>query len=471
MTDDLRRLPSVDALLQQEPMQELAKEYAHGAVVDGLRETLAAARQAAQKGVPIPGAADLLADAARRVRLLWQPTLSPVINATGVIIHTNLGRAPLSAAALAAVAAVSSGYSNLEYDLAAGERGSRHSHIESLLSRLVGAEAAMVVNNNASAVLLALSALAKGKEVIVSRGQAVEIGGGFRIPDVMRQSGARLVEVGTTNRTYVRDYADAITDRTAALLQVHSSNFRVVGFTESVELADLCALARQRGLPVINDLGSGSLLDTAAYGLAHEPMVQESVAAGAAVTCFSGDKLLGGPQAGLIVGEAGIVARLKRHPLARAVRIDKMTLAALQATLLHYLRGEATVAVPVWMMISRPLATIEQQAQAWADEMASWPGISAASVVDGQSTVGGGSLPGETMPTRLVALRVRGDAVKGAEPPVARLARALRAATPPVIARIERNTLLLDPRTVLPGQEAVMIEQIRAAVGAFAESR
>lgn len=457
---DLRLLPSVDQLLQRPEIQALIAAYSHAAVVDSVREALDGARTAMRSGSPAPDTDALVRSSVVAVQSTWRPTLAPVINATGVIIHTNLGRAPLSAAALAAVAAVAQGYSNLEYDLASGERGSRHSHIESLLARLVGAEAGMVVNNNASAVLLALSALAKGKEVIVSRGQAVEIGGGFRIPDVMRQSGCKLIEVGTTNRTYLRDYEDAISERTAALLQVHSSNFRVVGFTESVELAALCDLGRRRGIPVLNDLGSGSLLDSAVYGLAHEPMVQESVAAGAALTCFSGDKLLGGPQAGLIVGNLDMIARLKRHPLARAVRIDKMTLAALQATLLHYLRGEAATHVPVWMMIARSVADIENEALAWAAEIGALPGVTAA-VVDGRSTVGGGSLPGETLPTRLVAINLQGVTRRGHEPLVAGLARRLRALQPPVITRIEHNAMLLDPRTVLAAQSAALVDQVR----------
>jgi L-seryl-tRNA(Ser) seleniumtransferase len=465
MVDELRHLPSVDSLLQQPDMQALVAAYSHAAIVEGLRVALDEARKSIQAGAAMPSTQQLLLSAQRTVQAMWQPTLVPVINATGVIVHTNLGRAPLSTDALAAVTAVAQGYSNLEYDLEAGERGSRHSHIESLLARLVGSEAAMVVNNNASAVLLALSTVAKGKDVIVSRGQAVEIGGGFRVPDVLRQSGAKLVEVGTTNRTYLRDYEDAIGERTAAFLQVHSSNFRVVGFTESVDLAALCALGRRRNLPVIHDLGSGSLLDTSAFGLAHEPMVQESVAAGASLTCFSGDKLLGGPQAGLIVGHAGPIDRLKRHPLARAVRIDKMTLAALQATLLHYLRGEAAQRIPVWAMIARPLSELERQAMAWAAEIAEWPGVAGASVLAGESTVGGGSLPGETLPTRLVAVRLAGGSTKGEQPPVARLAAALRAGSPPVIARIERNTLHLDPRTVLPGQERALLDQVKRGLG------
>lgn len=461
---DLRRLPSVDQLVKQPALQTLAQEYSPHAVVEGARLAINEARRAIQNGENAPESATLVEAAAQAIRRLWQPSLVPVINASGVIIHTNLGRAPLSSEALLAVATVAQGYSNLEYDLAAGERGSRHDHAGALLANLVGAPAGMVVNNNAAAMLLVLSALAKGKEVIVSRGQAVEIGGGFRIPDVMRQSGARLVEVGTTNRTYVRDYEDAITERTAALLQVHSSNFKVVGFTEGVALADLCTLGRRRGAPVINDLGSGSLLDTAPYGLAHEPLVQESVAAGAALTCFSGDKLMGGPQAGIVVGNGELIARLKRHPLARALRVDKMTLAALQVTTLHYLRGQAVQKVPVWMMIARPPAEIEAAAQAWAGRVAAWPGIATAEVRAGESTVGGGSLPGEALPTHVLALHVRGTSARGEEPTVQRLARRLRTGTPPVIARIERNALLLDPRTVLPGQEETLLQRLHDAL-------
>jgi len=466
MSDERRRLPSVDQLLQRAEIQALIGAYSHAAVVEAIRETLDAARRRIDDGAAVPDTDTLVQAARQAVEQAWRPTLTAVVNATGVIIHTNLGRAPLSAAALQAVTAVAEGYSNLEFDLEAGERGTRHSHVENLLAHLVGAEAGMVVNNNAAGVLLALSSIARGKEVIVARGQAVEIGGGFRIPDVMRQSGAKLVDVGTTNRTYLRDYEDAIGERTGALLQVHSSNFRIVGFTESVALADLCALGRRRGLPVINDLGSGSLLDTATYGLAHEPMVQESVSAGADLTCFSGDKLLGGPQAGIIVGRKALIDRLKRHPLARALRVDKMTIAALQATLLHYVRGEATSHIPVWMMISRPLPDIERQAQAWAATIASWPGVRQASVVAGESTVGGGSLPGETLPTRLVAVRLTESSQRGQEPAVVRLSRTLRLGAPPIVTRIERNAMLIDPRTILPGQENVLIEQLKLAIQA-----
>jgi L-seryl-tRNA(Ser) seleniumtransferase len=396
--------------------------------------------------------AELAADVERRVATLLRSSLYTVINATGVIIHTNLGRAPLSEAALHAMGLIAGGYSNLEYDLEAGSRGTRYQHVESLLCRLTGAEAGLVVNNNAGAVLLALAALAKGKEVIVSRGQLVEIGGGFRVPDVMRQSGARLVEVGTTNRTHPKDFRDALGPRTGLLLRVHSSNFKQIGFTAEVTLGEMVALGHEVGVPVLDDLGSGSLLDTTRYGLAPEPMVQQSVAAGADLTTFSGDKLLGGPQAGVIVGREELVAKLRRHPLARALRVDKGTLAALQATLLHYLRGEAEQEVPVWRMITLPLETLSARAAAWAAEMRS-RGISA-TVVPSASTVGGGSLPGETVPSRALAL---------SHPSPNALAAALRSGDPPVITRISEGQVLLDPRTVPVQADQLLMRALAVA--------
>jgi len=346
------------------------------------------------------------------------------------------------------------GYTNLEYDLEAGRRGSRYVHAEELLCRLTGAEAALVVNNNAGAVLLILTALSRGKAVIVSRGHLVEIGGGFRMPEVMRQSGARLVEVGTTNRTYIQDYEEAITEETALLMSVHRSNFRLTGFVHEPELGQLVELGEKRGLPVVDDLGSGALLDTSVYGLAHEPTLQESVAQGTALVSVSGDKLLGGPQAGIIVGRGELIARLKRHPLTRALRVDKTTIAGLQATLLHYLKGEAEEKVPVWQMIATPIEAIEGRAMGWTEKLTQ-VGI-AASVVDGRSTVGGGSLPGETLPAKLVAIRVDSPD---------ELARRLRAGDPPVIGRIEDDLFLLDPRTVLAEEDEVLIEAIKSRAG------
>jgi len=340
------------------------------------------------------------------------------------------------------------GYSNLEYDLDLGERGSRYVHAEALLCRLTGAEAALLVNNNAGAVLLALSALAKGREVVISRGQLVEIGGGFRIPDVMAQSGASLIEVGTTNRTYGRDYAEAITEQTAALLRVHSSNFRIMGFVHQPSLLELAELAHERGLMLLDDLGSGTLLDTALLGLPHEPMVQESIAAGADLVTFSGDKLLGGPQAGIIVGKADLVARLRKHPLTRALRVDKTTIAGIQANLLHYIKGEALTKIPIWQMMTLTAEAIAARAQALVDALSS----AYCMLVAGRSMIGGGSLPEESLPTTLIALSVEHPAEFAAK---------LRTGKPAIVARIEEDRVMLDLRTVLPREEAALLARLR----------
>jgi L-seryl-tRNA(Ser) seleniumtransferase len=453
VADALRRLPSVDRLLRDQEAERLARDYSRELAVQAIRDTLEETRASIRAGVPTPDGAGILAAARDRLERMLRPSLRPAINATGVVIHTNLGRAPLSDEAVRAVAGVALGYSNLEYRLEEGTRGSRHDHVSDLLRRITGAEDALAVNNNASAVLLVLSALAQGREVIVSRGQAVEIGGGFRIPDVLRQSGARLVEVGTTNRTYLRDYEEAITPDTALLLHVHPSNFRVEGFVHSAGIEELVELGRRKGVPVVDDLGSGSFLDTARYGLAHEPRVQERIAAGADLVTFSGDKLLGGPQAGLIAGRADLVALLMRHPLARAIRLDKMTIAALSATLGHYLRGEAEERVPVWRMIGMPLERIQARAARLARRLRE-AGIHA-QVIDGLSTVGGGSLPGETLPTRLVAV-----APAGGLPGASELAARLRAGDPPVVARVDNDMLLLDLRTVPPEHDRTVARQL-----------
>ncbi len=409
------------------------------------------ARSGIRAGGALPDQPDLLRRVSERLRDWTQTRPRAVINATGVIIHTNLGRAPLSADAIAALTVAAAGYSDLEYDLDRGERGQRMAAVEEVLKRVTGAEDAFVVNNNAGAVLLALSALASGRGASISRGQLVEIGGGFRVPDVMEQSGAKLIEVGTTNRTHRRDYEMAlVTKDVAAIVRAHSSNFRTMGFTTEVPLSELAELANWKNIPLIDDLGSGALLDTTQYGLAHEPTVQESVAAGAHVICFSGDKLLGGPQAGLVVGQAQYVAPLKKHPLARALRIDKLDLAALSATLVHYLKGEATQKIPVWRMISLPLSEIERQAQTLAQQLQA-AGFTA-EVIEGQSTVGGGSLPGETLPTRLVALAVN--------TPDDFLAR-LRRGDPPVVARIENDRVVFDLRTVM--DHAALLTVVREA--------
>jgi L-seryl-tRNA(Ser) seleniumtransferase len=446
----LRQLPSVDALLQHPGAIALSERYGRAALTAALRETLSALRARLQATQDTPHDAPAVLDAAAaRLRAAFAPTLRPVINATGIILHTNLGRAPLSDAAIAALSAVARDYSTLEYDLATGSRGSRLIHAEKLLCAVTGAEAALVVNNNAAALVLLLTALARGQGVILSRGQLVEIGGGFRVPEVMAQSGAILVEVGTTNRTRPADYERAILDRPegapppALLMRAHASNFKQIGFTESVSIAELAAIARRHDLLLVDDIGSGALLDTAPYGLDPEPMVQDSLRAGADLVAFSGDKLLGGPQAGLIAGRRDLIDRLRRHPLARAVRADKLCLAALTATLEHYRRGEALAHVPVWRMIAMPLSDIETRAAQWAAALGE-----KSSVIASESMVGGGSLPGATLPTRVLGISVNDlDAVAGR----------LRAADVPVIARIHEGRLLFDPRTVRPDQDEALL--------------
>jgi L-seryl-tRNA(Ser) seleniumtransferase len=452
--NQLRRLPSVNELLQTPTGQHLVTQFSRDMAVRAIRASLAQARISISAGASCPPLIDMLVQAEDILQKEQQPHLHSVINATGVIINTNLGRAPISQEALQAVQTVSHGYSNLEYDLAVGERGSRHTHTEALLRELTGAEAAIVTNNNAAAVLLSLSALAHGHEVIISRGQLVEIGGGFRVPDVMRQSGCSLVEVGTTNRTRIQDYANALTEQTALLLSVHPSNFLITGFTESTSLRELAELAHNNGLLVMEDLGSGCLLNSEQYGLTHEPTPLERIAEGADVVCFSGDKLLGGPQAGIIVGKADNIAHIARHPLMRAVRIDKMTLAALEATLRHYQRGEATTHIPVWRMIAAPPEKIASRATHWVTELQKH-GINA-HIQLGMSTIGGGSLPGETLPTTLLAL----DAMRVVPLSLDELATRLRLRSYPIITRISRDALLLDPRTVLEEQDGEVVQAL-----------
>ena len=452
---EYRKLPSVDALLRRAEVIPLLVKFSTEQVTDAVRGLLDESRAAIQKGESAPDEVVLMTRLAERLERNSQPSLRSVINATGVIIHTNLGRAPLSVAARGAIQSAATGYNNLEYDIEAGERGSRHTHARELLRQLTGAEDALVVNNNAGAVFLVLSALCAGKEVIISRGELVEIGGGFRIPDVLRQSGARLVEVGTTNRTHPQDFARAIGGETGALMRVHASNFQQIGFVTKPALAELVQIAQDVEWPgpplVIDDLGSGTLLDTAPFGLSPEPTVQQSIAAGADIVTFSGDKLLGGPQAGLIVGRAYLIDKIRRHPLTRALRVDKLTLAGLEATLQAYRRGKAVAEIPVWQMISASPESLRERAEGWRERLAG-AGLPA-EVIPGQSTVGGGSLPGETLPTFLLAL---------AAPHPDAVAARLRQAHPPVIGRIQQDRLLFDPRTVLPDEEEALLTAIVA---------
>ena len=455
MPSNPRLIPSIEQLRQRAAVRRLEARYGRGATVQALRAEAAALRERlAASAAEVPdaaGAAERIETGLEaRLRTALSPSLRPVINASGVIVHTNLGRAPLGPAAVARLAAVAGGYTNLEYDLSGGRRGSRTVHAARLLAGLTGAESAVVVNNNAAAVLLALAALAAGREVVISRGELVEIGGGFRVPDVLRQSGAILREVGTTNRTRAADYAAAIGDRTALLLRVHPSNFRIEGFTERPALAELVDLGRRFDLPVVDDLGSGHL-----HALADidEPTVRESIAAGVAVCTFSGDKLLGGPQAGVIAGRRAELDRIRSHPLMRALRVDKLTYAALEATLIEHATGRAAEAVPVVRMIEMPVAAVEARAAALRSRLADAGGLTV-SIASTEATIGGGSTPGVTLPSRALAVEVAGRSPDA-------LAAALRAGAPPVIGRIAGERLLLDLRSVDPREDDDLAEALR----------
>ncbi|OGO25242.1 MAG: L-seryl-tRNA(Sec) selenium transferase [Chloroflexi bacterium RBG_16_51_16] len=451
---NLRDLPSVGKLLESPVATDLIAVYGRPLTLSALRDALDEIRR---KKVSIeaidPTSTEIIFNrAGDMLAIRTAPSLRGVINSTGVILHTNLGRAPYSKATSRAMDEISHVYSNLEYDLSQGERGSRLVHAENLLKSLTGAEAAIVVNNNASAVLLVLAALANRRKVIVSRTQLIEIGGGFRLPDIMKQSGAKLVEVGTTNRVHLNDYREALQGNAALVLHAHRSNFKLIGFTDEPELSELAAISREFDLPAVDDLGSGALINTEKYGLAHEPTVQESLKAGFDLVCFSGDKLLGGPQAGIIVGNSKLVEKLKRHPLARALRADKTRLAGLSATLLHYLKDEAEHEIPVWKMISEPLEKIRLRAEDWCRRLGS------GEVIKGESTVGGGSLPGEMLPTYLLTIRTAS--------PESFLEQ-LRGCQPPVIARTSQDVVLIDPRTVLPDQEDELLSNLTVTIAAL----
>lgn len=448
----LRGLPQIQKLMETEGAARLCGRFPRRIVIQVVRERLTGLRRAILDGLEQPFSDDaLFAEVEVELLARERGRLRRVVNATGIVIHTNLGRAPLADEALRAVHEAGVSYSNLEFDLESGERGSRYSQTEMLLKELTGAEAALVVNNNAAAVLLALSALAQGGEVVISRGELVEIGGGFRVPDVIRQGGATLVEVGSTNKTRLSDYEAAITEQTRLLLKVHPSNYRMTGFVGSVSVKDLAELAHARGLLMMEDTGSGALVDLARYRLPAEPVIADSVRAGADVVSFSGDKLLSGPQAGILVGPIGPISRMKEHPLLRALRIDKLSLAALEATLRLY-QDEARVrdALPVLRMMTQDLSTLEKRAKRLARDLSALPPLEA-TVIDGVGYTGGGALPGSGLPSKLVTVQARG--IK----PVA-LAAQLRKHDPPVIGRLTDGVLALDVRTVRDEEFADIVQ-------------
>lgn len=499
----LRRLPAIGQLLETEEMGELVRRYNHaivseaaGEVVQELREHILAAGETKNNKEPHPGHVisgqvvepeHIIGLIRERVRDKMRPHLRKVINATGIVLHTNLGRAVLAKEAVAALAEIAGSYNNLELDLDTGERGSRYAHVADLLCQLTGAEAGLVVNNNAAAVLLVLSTLAKGKAVVVSRGQLVEIGGSFRIPEVMAQSGAVLAEVGATNKTHLRDYENAINDETALLLKVHTSNYKIIGFTAEVDAKDLVQLGRRRGIPVFEDQGSGVLVDLSAYGLAKEPTVRESIRAGVDVVTCSGDKLFGGPQAGIIVGRRSIIEKLKKNPLTRALRVDKFTLAAMETTLRLYLdEKKAVSSIPTLRMLAMTREEVGLRAEVFARVLAERTGgvvagavsgggnrsgrggdgdtvggceeaAAVVEVIDGCSQVGGGALPEEDIPTRLVSVVPLNISVNVLE-------ERLRSAETPVLARIQKDRLLIDLRTVAEVEEKILIDTVVQAI-------
>jgi L-seryl-tRNA(Ser) seleniumtransferase len=453
----LRSLPAVDELLRQEAIGKAVENYPRTLVVRAIRNVLDRSRQAILRGEVVLkpeelNQTDLVPEILEELEHLASFTLRRVVNGTGIIVHTNLGRSLLCQDALDRLQLIGSGYSNLEYDVTEGKRGSRYVHAEDILCEITGAEGALVVNNNAGAVVLVLNTLAQGREVVVSRGQLVEIGGSFRIPDIMARSGARLREVGCTNRTHLNDYEKAIGPETALLLEVHASNYQIIGFTAEVGLQEMVELGRRHGIPVMQDLGSGCFVDVTPFGLQGEPLVQESVRSGVDVITFSGDKLLGGTQAGIILARKELIAELRRNPLTRALRVDKLTLAALEATLRLY-RDEDTAiqAIPTLRMIATDLKTLEDRAQSLAKALrANIPESIGVEIMDGSSKVGGGALPVQNLPTKLVAISSK-------EMSAARVEISFRGYVTPIIGRVEQELFLLDVRTLQPGDEEIII--------------
>ncbi|HUY91100.1 MAG TPA: L-seryl-tRNA(Sec) selenium transferase [Pirellulales bacterium] len=464
-TNPLRNIPSVNELLENPHLQALIEKVSRHAVVTRVRTILDDLRQEVQNAaadIKLPSVAELAENIAHRILQTERPSLRPVINATGVLLHTGLGRAPLAEEAIAEMAAVARDYASVELDLAGGRRSQRVEAVQDLLQELTGAEAALVVNNNAGATMLALAALAAGREVIVSRGQLIEIGGSYRLPDVMSASGAILREVGTTNKTRIADYEQAVCDQTGALLLVHPSNFVVAGFAESVSLAELVRLGRPHNLPVIHDIGSGALIDFAQFGFSDEPLAAASIKQGADLVLFSGDKLLGGPQCGILIGKRSHVETIARHPLTRALRVDKLTLAALAATLRLYRDPEqAKRSIPLLHFLSTPIENLKGRAERLAPQMAACQAIAKAEAVADTTYLGGGSVPTQQLATWCVALSPR-------EMSVDKLAARLRAGKPAIVGRVRDERLYLDLRTIFPRQDLELVSAVQALADAEA---
>ena len=444
---ELRKLPSVEKLIQDPEIKLFIRDFGREQTIKVIRETLEKIRHEIKPGEPVPSTLEIKQDIQSLLDSRFTPTLIPVINATGVILHTNLGRAPLSRETLLAMQSVGMSYNTLEFNMSTGKRGTRSTHAEEILKQLTGTESALIVNNNAAAVLLVLSALANRRKVVIARSQLIEIGGGFRIPDVMRQSGAKLVEVGTTNKIRTSDYEYALQEPTALVMRAHHSNFKILGFTEEPSLTEIVSVSHQNNIPVLDDLGSGTFIETAQFGLIHEPTILESVQAGADIITFSGDKLLGGPQAGIIIGKKVLLQKIRKHPLARAIRPDKVTLAGLTATLTHYLREEAQEKIPIWNMISTTQDSILQRVKTWQKE------LGFGEIAHSTSTIGGGSLPEEVLPTYVLALQI---------PKPDTVMKKLRTLEFPIIARVEDDKVIFDPRTVLMEEDAQFLRGLKS---------
>ncbi len=451
---ELRKLPSVEQVLISPEIQTVIAKYSRALVTMAVQAVIAENRNRIMGGNACPGRDEIFQQVMQRIINECSGLFRTVINGTGVVLHTNLGRSPLSDEAITRLSEMGRGYCNLEYDLASGQRGVRVPGVEKLLCMLTGAESALVVNNNAGAVFLIFAVLASGREAVVSRGELVQIGGGFRIPEIMEVAGVRLKEVGTTNKTFIQDYECAINNETALLLKVHTSNFAIRGFTHSASMAELKELGNKYNLPLVYDIGSGAFLDTADYGLEHEPMVQEALADGADLVCFSGDKLLGGPQAGIVLGKREYINRIRKHPLLRIMRIDKMSAIALETTIMHYLKKEATDKIPIWQMISAGTNELRARAGVIVKELVA-AGIKA-EIMDGSSMIGGGSLPDQTLQSILIA-------IESPLCPLEDFALKLRLSEPSVIGRIDDGNFLIDTRTVLPSLDDTLIEIIKKA--------
>lgn len=448
----LSHIPSVEKILNDNRIIDLLEKYSRDSIIKLIRIELEVIRQRIVDSNLEFNYEVLIDNLINKANNLWLNEIKNVINATGVILHTNLGRAPLSSDAADSVRGISLSYSDVEFNIKSAKRGSRQEIVSDILCNLTGAESAFVVNNNASAVFLTILALCENKDVIVSRGEAVEIGGGFRIPDIISNSSANLVEIGTTNKTYVHDYETAINDKSGCILMVHTSNFKITGFTHSADISDLVKLSSSKGLPIIQDLGSGTLIDTRDFNLDYEPTIQDSIKSGIDLVLFSGDKLLGGPQSGIIVGKKKYLDLIKKHPIARAIRIDKLNLTALSSTLLHYIKGEAIDKIPVWKMISADIESLKARVIDWQNKI-----TIESNIIEGQSTIGGGSLPGQILPTYL--LSISGLKIDCG---VNEFFNKLLNNKFPIVARIEKNNIIFDPRTVLGNEDSKLIDGINS---------